>query len=89
MIDICSDVMNLRSVSFECKCKLEEIKDDYKIEVSFLGSTEKGGWSLKTGFVSVLLFETVDHITSSYHHTYTYVPIFSYVNQKTNLTRII
>ena len=26
--------MNLRSVSFECKCKLEEIKDDYKIEVS-------------------------------------------------------
>ena len=34
MIDICSDVMNLRSVSYECKNKLEEIKDDYKIEVS-------------------------------------------------------
>ncbi|RMX44573.1 hypothetical protein pdam_00002748 [Pocillopora damicornis] len=32
VIDICSDVMNLRTVSFECKCKLEEIKDDYKIE---------------------------------------------------------
>lgn len=37
VIDICTDVMNLRSVSYECKCKLEEIKDDYKIEVSFLG----------------------------------------------------
>lgn len=35
VIDICSDVMNLRSVSYECKCKLEEIKDDYKIEVRF------------------------------------------------------
>ena len=33
VIDICSDVMNLRSVSYECKCKLEETKDDYKIEV--------------------------------------------------------
>ena len=33
MIDICSDVMNLRSVSYECKKKLEEIRDDYKIEV--------------------------------------------------------
>ncbi|KAJ7379134.1 Paladin [Desmophyllum pertusum] len=32
VIDICSDVMNLRSVSYECKCKLEQIKDDYKIE---------------------------------------------------------
>lgn len=33
VIDICSEVMNLRSVSYECKKKLEEIKDDYKIEV--------------------------------------------------------
>ncbi|XP_073241646.1 paladin-like isoform X3 [Porites lutea] len=32
VIDICSEVMNLRSVSYECKKKLEEIKDDYKIE---------------------------------------------------------
>lgn len=42
VIDICSDVMNLRSVSYECKCRLEEIKDDYKIEVSFkVGVTER------------------------------------------------
>ena len=41
VIDICSDVMNLRSVSYECKCRLEEIKDDYKIEVSLkVGVTE-------------------------------------------------
>ena len=33
VIDICSDVMNLRSVIYVCKQKLEEIKDDYKIEV--------------------------------------------------------
>lgn len=32
VIDICSDVMNLRSVIYVCKQKLEEIKDDYKIE---------------------------------------------------------
>lgn len=32
VIDICSDVMNLRSVINVCKQKLEEIKDDYKIE---------------------------------------------------------
>lgn len=49
VIDICTDVMNLRSVSYECKCKLEEIKDDYKIEVSFLGQAH-WGWSWATVF---------------------------------------
>ena len=39
VIDICSDVMNLRTVSYECKNKLEEIKDDYKIEVSMVMAT--------------------------------------------------
>ena len=34
VIDICSDVMNLRTVIYNCKKKLEEIKDDYEIEVS-------------------------------------------------------
>ena len=33
IIDICSEVMNLRSIIYECKQKLEEITDDYKIEV--------------------------------------------------------
>ena len=36
MIDVCSDVMNLRTVIYNCKKKLEEIKDDYEIEVSFV-----------------------------------------------------
>lgn len=60
VIDICSDVMNLRSVSYECKCKLEEIKDDYKIEVRFEGYTGLRKLKLRNGIR--LLVETCNSV---------------------------
>lgn len=45
VIDICSDLMNLRSVIYVCKQKLEEIKDDYKIEVRLVKYSKGHTWS--------------------------------------------
>ena len=71
VIDICSDVMNLRSVSYECKCKLEEIKDDYKIEVRFEGYTGLRRLKLRNGIR--LLAETCNCKSRGsgfpWHHT--------------------
>ena len=84
VIDICSDVMNLRSVSYECKCKLEQIKDDYKIEVSFtlgniwmitffvrrLGWVTGLVWKCSLGLLQTNVWKTAEYAFHAFQHNY-------------------
>ncbi|XP_068744690.1 paladin-like isoform X1 [Montipora capricornis] len=62
IIDICSEVMNLRSIIYECKQKLEEIRDDYKIEGQSAGEYWlKRGLSALERYFFLILFNAYLH----------------------------